>query len=898
MSYISAYNKNNEIWVWERHDPYLPRKIVKYPAIYEFYVKHNNGNYRSLYDEPLRKFEYNNYAEFFQFKQLMSNHGTTPLYESDISPELKLLSQKYYETPAPKLNFTVWDIEVDYDPTIGFSSVENPYAPINAIALHHIWKDQSVIISVPPKNNNWKREDIEAAAAESNSTLYLVDNERELLKLFLKEIQDSDCISGWNSSLFDSPYTAKRIERVLGSEFLRMLSFEQCSKPSWTTTEIFGEQKEKIQIYGRIDWDMMDLFKKFEPAERPSYKLEAISNEILPELPKLEYDGTLHSLYNNDYAHFIRYNGRDTEVLKGFEKKLGYLQLANVLYHTSCGLADHIHGTIKLTDLAMINYCHYVKNVIVPDVDVNAAAGRIGGAMVLTPKRGLHTNIGSVDVESLYPSAIRTVNISPDVLIGQFDGVLSDDDRQMHNTWKHIFDKNTNVQLTLVYDKHAHKLGYSGTETHTGAEWFDIIYERKWSISGFGTVFRQDVQGMIPAVLSEWFKQRKHYKKLKDEAQTEADLLKAKYKDSIMPEAILKQYNQALEQSAYYDRLQYVYKIKLNATYGATTNAFFRFFDLRLGQSTTGSGRAILDHMCSQIAFMLDGKYDFTSESIIYGDTDSCYFKTNVEHFNIKDKEKMYEKSIQIADVIGKQVCDSFDDFCVKAFRIQDEYNGIIRCEREIVAKAGIFVTKKRYVLKLIDKDGRRVNKLKAMGLEMKKTTTPKVIQGFLENVVNMILDGEKTWNEIDNFIVDYRNQVAFDLPLLDIGLPKGVKKIEYYTNEYKVHGSKARLPGHVAASIHFNECIKEYNDTELSPITSGSKIKVFYLTKKYGKFKSIAVPTDLEVIPEWLTANFTVDRFLHEEKTIDGPLTIIFEAISRPVPTLQSLFNDSVLEW
>lgn len=897
MSYISAITRKNEVWVWERNEN--GREIIKYPGIFEFYAKNKSGQHQSLYDEPLQLYSYDTNDEFQQFKQLIGNGGFSRLYESDIRPELKVLSKQYHNVTAPKLQFTLWDIEVDYHPDKGFPSVENPYAPINAVAIHHVWSGRSVVIAVPPPIDNWDKDELLAVGKEANTEIVIVKNERELLEYFLYEIQDSDCLSGWNSDAFDTPYTAKRIERVLGPAGLRQLSFDNCTPPNWTTVEVYGQEQQRIILGGRISWDYMELFKKFEASERPSYSLEAISNEILPELPKLSYPKTLYHLYNFDFVYFIKYNVRDTDVLKGFEKKLGYLQLANDLYHSACGLPAHIFGTIKLTDLSMINFCHYTLNKKVPDVDMNAAAGRIAGAMVLTPQRGLAKLLGSVDVESLYPSDIRTVNISPDTLVGQLDGTLTDDDRQMHSGWELVFKQDTKTPITVVYDQRAAKLGYTGTETHTGAEWFNIIYDRKWSISGFGTIFRQDVQGMIPAVLSEWFSQRKHYKKLKEQSKQQAEDIKKKYpKIEDMTANDLKLYNEQLELSAYYDRLQYVYKIKLNATYGATTNAYFRFFDLRLGQSTTGSGRAILDHMCSQVALELDGDYNMFSPSIIYGDTDSCYFRTNAESFTEKTKQEQEEIAIQIADMVGERVSKSFDDFCVKAFRIQPEFKGIIRCEREVVAKSGIFVTKKRYVLKLIDLDGRRVDKLKAMGLEMKKTTTPKVIQNFLEDVVKLILDGEKTWEDINAFIVSYRDQITHILPILDIGMPKGVKKVEHYTGEYETYGDKARLPGHVAASIFYNRCLKEHHDTESMPIISNSKIKVFYLSRKYGKFKSIAFPTDTENLPEWFTTHYMVDRIQHEQKLIDNPLQIIFNALDREVPTSQSLFNESVLEW
>lgn len=516
------------------------------------------------------------------------------------------------------------------------------------------------------------------------------------------------------------------------------------------------------------------------------------------------------------------------------------------------------------------------------------------------------------------------------------------------------------------------------------------------------------------------------------------------------------EYDRLIDEAAYYDRLQYVKKIQQNAAYGCLGNFWFRFFDLRLSQSTTGTGRAILEHMGAQTALVLDGKYDMHSESIVYGDsvgkdsiiqledrrkvpiediftnidntieskeychptdisvltydehskelcyrrvlyvmrhqvskpvytvsfsdntsiivtedhslieytkhgmievrptdieigntmflsstsniitatsvtlteysdpvydisvegthtffangvlvhnTDSIYFKTHAgETGNASTYDQVIDEAVLIADEIGKIADKSFDKFCKDAFCIQPEYDGIIACDREVVAKRGIFVTKKRYVLKLVDLDGYRVDKLKAMGLEMKKTTTPKPIQKFLEDVVNMVLDGNDSWDVIDDFIIDYRAQVSHIMPTFDIGLPKGVKNVESYTDAHNrgigPDGKLARLPGHVAASINYNECLTKFKDLDSEPIRSGSKIKVFYITQKYGRFTSIAIPTDSGTMPPWFDEHFEVDKVKHELRLIDKNLEKIFNAIDRVVPTAQSKSNNNLMEF
>jgi DNA polymerase elongation subunit (family B) len=888
MSYISAMSNKQNVYIWERNNP-KKRDFKVVTGIFELYIKDPKGKYKSVYGDSLSKYVFKNPFEMRDAKNQLSNRGIE-LFESDIIPELKVLSEKYYNVKAPKLNYTMWDIEVDYDPLLGFSDTktDNPSAPINAVAIYHEWNNKSIVIAVPPKN--WDNSNkLEELAKDTKTDIRLVKNEKELLKQLVIEFENSDCISGWNSDTFDTPYLAKRLESQLGKSWFNKLSFPEARSPRYGTLEMYGKEHTTIQLFGRISLDYMLLFKKFEMSQRPSYSLESISNELLPDLPKLEYDGSLHTLYNNDFEHFIRYNIRDTEVLAGFEKKLGYLELANELYHLGTGLAPHIMGTVKLADLSIINYCHYTMDRKVPDRNENKEDGQIAGAMVLTPRKGLHDYIGSVDITSLYPSAIRCVNASPEVMVGQLSGILDDDDRAIHSAWKLVYDNDNEHLIELVYDKN-NSYG-KGEESKTGKEWKEIFLKNKWAISGFGTIFDQNEPGMIPSVLSEWFDMRKQFKR---------DMIKAKDKLVGMDKRT-KEFASIKQDSEFFDRKQYVYKILLNSLYGCLTNYYFRFFSLEMGQTTTATGRCILDHMCSQIALTLDGNYDSSSESITYGDTDSCYFRTNAEYNSDKlSEEQKNVRAIKIADKVGEIADSSFPKYCKDAFLVQPDYEDIIKCDREVVAKRGIFVSKKRYVLKLVDLDGYRCNKLKAMGLEMKKTTTPKHIQKFLAETIDMILEA-KSWDDINTFIVDYRVKLN-TMDVMSIGLPKGVNGVEKYTKEYTdfVDGRipKPRIPGHVSASIHYNLCLEKYNDTESESISTGNKIRVFYIKNKHPHFKSIAIPTDIRKVPDWFYDNFEIDMDKHEDRLIDKNLIKIFEVLGMDVPDQQSQFNNTLMDF
>lgn len=948
MSYISATQVDDQVIVWERNED--GERIVRdYPAPYYFYIDDEDGEYQTVYGNRVSKVEFRTMAKYRAARKKFADEGVT-MWESDITPDVRVLSNHYYGIPSPKLHVTFLDIEVDYDPEMGITVQQmvasNPYAIINSVALYHRWKREYVLLTVPPEEG-WTEERLRREMNECapdapipenyKLTIVVCEDEAELLLNLISQIKDSDVLCGWNSDFFDIPYIAQRVARTLDGQaldltsteaeghngkvqlvymqnpnptikahpnkfrFLRQLDFPTFGMPQFrpvpnqTNGKLMGNT---VDLIGRIRIDYMNLVKKYEPGEKPSYKLEAISADVLvdpktkePLLPKLEYEGTLADLYRKNYAFFSRYNLRDTEILNGFEDKLGYVDVANVNVHLSTAKFEHVSGTLKLAELALVNYCHHslrrvVKNVTEPLID-----RAIDGALVLYPQVGLHEWIGSIDINSLYPSAIRALNISPETIRGQF--------KEEALAAQKIAAKSYDL-LTLVFED-GHRGPSSKELTMSAIEWRDYFAERKWAVSGYGTVFDQNKQGFIPALLAEWYALRKKYQKMKVEAQDAGDLDKA----------------------GYYDRLQYVYKIKLNSLYGALTNLYFRFYDLRMGESTTGTGRMILKHQCRKTNEALGGRYDVDfplyedvkaamesgytedeanqialhgatfkgyhqTKNVIYGDTDSTYFLTNARN---------QEEAIEIADAIADIVNASYPEFMRETFLCTVGYDNIIKAGREIVSDRGIFVEKKRYILHLVDLDGKPVDKMKVMGLDTKKTTLPVHVSKKLNGFIERFLKGE-TWESVSVSIVEYKDVLLNADDITMIGLPKGVKGLEDYTTKYEEEGAKARLPGHVAASIHYNLSLKKFGDKFSQPISSGMKIQVYYLLGDHGKFKSIALPVDADFVPKWFFENFNVDKKAHIERLVDNPLGNILKAIGKEPPSKQSLFVDSLFDF
>jgi DNA polymerase elongation subunit (family B) len=870
MTYISAQitETRQSVIVWER-DSQGRRDFRSFVAPHYFYYEDEDGDYTNIYGKKLSKVEFARSRECREAREEAQASGTK-LYESDIAPEYKILSEYYYNKPSGNLNITFLDIETDKDPDRPFATIDEPYAPIISVAIYHQYNNRMVVYAIPPTPHepnpgeceHWTEEMIPSELREL-AEINLCSSEEELLLCLLEEIDNSDILCGWNSEFFDLPYIYMRLMK-LGPQFAQRLSFPDARPPRVKEVEKFKVIHKTVEIFGRVALDYLPLFKKLDSRMRQSYKLEAIAEEELKDLEKLKYSGALSDLYRKDFIYFLRYNIRDTEILKGLEEKLKYIDFAITFSHMATCQVDDVLGTIKPSDMTIINYCHYVMNQKVPDGNrENTREGQYAGALVLDPQTGLCEMGSAIDIVSLYPSAERALNISPETMRGQFV--------KKHIAWEALFYEN-DVQLELLYEN-----GFS--ETRSAKEWRVELISRNWCVSGYGTCYTQEFMGFIPAILTEWFQKRKEFK----------GLMKKAAKDMAAAEPGSPDYITAQNAMNYFDRMQYVMKIRLNSIYGAQGNPFFRFYDVRSAESTTRSGQQILLHQVRKIALELDGEYVYPSSSIIYGDTDSCYFKCHTTDVN---------DAIEVAKTVNELVNGSFPEFLAKAFLCNDQFNTMINAEYEFIFDAGVFVKKKLYALHLVYDGGKAVDKLKIMGLQLKKTTIPKPVSKKLIGFLEDLLKG-KDFNTTGAQLVRYRDELFNTEDILSIGLPKGIKGIEDYTERYNIDQG-CKIPGHVAAAMLWNKCLAEYNDNLSEKIMTGGKIRVFYLTKTFGRFKSIAVPTDVVELPVWFKEHFykLVDRKAQVQRLVDDPLKGIFQSMGEKMPTKKSLFVDELVEY
>lgn len=859
----------SHVVVWERHNG--ERKRKKYDLDLSFFIPDKDGEEEDIYGTKLTRLTFPNLREYNNARKRYRDMGKN-MYESDISLEQKVVSKYYYNQPVEPVNVTFFDIEVDYDKNLGHSSVGNPYSPINSISLYHLHTKKRVILALPPQyspynptEKKWGLSDISKRVTDM-ATVIFCTSEKEMLDLFLTEIYDTDILAGWNSDFFDVPYTYKRILRNFGKSTVARLCFPNSKPPVIKTVEReiregFKVEEETVRLFGRSQIDYKIIYEKFEQESKASYALAYIAEEEFPDLQKLEYEGSLHDLYRTDFSYYLEYNMIDTEILVELDKKKQYIAVALQSAAEATGIISQIYGTIKLAELAIINYCHYDLNKKVPDSRRHDYFSKYGGAYVLDCQVGEHKMTGSTDVESLYPRSIMAVNASPETIVGQFS---------LNDTAYEKIKEGTGEQLIVEFE--------DGTiEERTTEEWRKFCLDNNYSMSGYGTIFNQSKKGLIPAVLEKWFAERREYKA---ENEKYKELLNSM--DENHPD-----YGAVKDKRDHFYRLQYIKKIQLNSLYGCMGNKFFKFFDIRLAETTTKTGREILFHMVKHVGKVLDGNYAYPTDSVIYGDTDSVYFKT---HTTNPDDAK------RVCKYMERSINESYLPFMREHFFCTDDEAANVRVENEIISDIGIFVSKKIYLLHLIHKDGYDVDELKIMGHAVKKTGITKIVKEALTNIITAYFKTHD-WKQLNRSTVEFKKMLEASDNFLDYGLPKKISKIESYASDYAADPT-CYISGGQAAAIFWNICLDEYEDKESLRATSQMAFRVFYLIKPFGRFRSIAVPADLLVIPDWFMEHFVplIDIDSQINKLVDKTLTNICHAIGRQVPTEKAVLADEVL--
>lgn len=886
MSYIDAKRIGDVVFVTERINGV--RKIRTYPAPFYYYIEEDDGPYTSMFGKKLSRINCATHRDFQDQLNYCKLNGITT-YESDVRIEYKLLEKEYCDKEIDPPHVLFVDIETETDPLKGFANYENPYGEINAITNHLKWLSLTKTYArIPPTLT--MAEAIELTDGIEN--LWLFEDEKSLLDAFYEDIKDADIITGWNSAFYDLPYIIQRTRIVYGKESIEdiksITEFEPNDEsmiqlmglspfdfqlPYLKAVEMYGRLQPTFQLSGRIHIDYQELYEKFSAEELHSYRLDYVLKHELGE-GKVAYDGTLDQLWKEDFRKFIEYSIQDVDGLVKLDQKKKFVDLANSMAHQSCVAIKEALGSVAIIEQAILVLLHKNKQIASDKKDAHSGPP-VAGAFVYDPIGGMYEWICSFDINSLYPSVIRMLNISPETVLGQFD--ITETENELIRLVDQGFAENRTeawrfftgvLEYHEIADKKSDKLLTLVTEdgerlTQTAAEWHRYLSENDLCVTANGTVFDTVKQGIIPYALTLWYTERKKFQKLKKEFGNKGD------KDA----------------EAYWDMRQYVLKIFLNSCYGALLNAYFRFHDPRFGQSTTLSGRVVTKHMIKQANLILDNVYDF-GKNTIYGDTDSCYLslKTIADQLN-KDDPDYVKTIVASADQIGEEINASFPSKMAELFFVTEEQGNIIASGREVVARRGIFKDKikKRYALYVIDLEGKPVNKLKIMGMETQRSDTPKWIQTFLQECVELVVMEGRPWEDLKDKIFEFK-QEFFDRDVWSLGRPCRVsnlsigkkKRADFEAGKIE----NPRLHFSVIAADNFNKYHAFYNDTLMYPIIDGDKIEVIDLKLDNRtnplRLESIAIPVGATLFSPWVK-NLPVDSKTAYAKLVIKKLDNIF---------------------
>ena len=887
MSYVDALfdRDHDQIKVVERKDG--KRSFREYPVKYTFYYKDQRGKYKSVYGDPLSRIVCKNTKDF---RKEVAINRDKQLFESDINPIFQCLSENYLNQDAPKLNIAFFDIETDFDPERGFADPSDPFMPITSISVYLQWMETMVCLAVPPKTLTM---DEAKKTLEGIDNVILFEKEGEMIDTFLTLIEDADILSGWNSEGYDIPYTVNRTARVLSKDDTRRFCLWG-QLPKKREYEKYGKQAVTFDLIGRVHLDSLELYRKYTYEERHTYRLDAIGEVEVGE-NKVPYEGTLDQLYNNDFRKFIEYNIQDTALLDKLDKKLRFIDLSNSIAHENTVLLQTTMGAVAVTEQGIINEAHnrglQVPNRPKRDDTENTQAA---GAYVAFPKKGLHKWVASMDLNSLYPSVIRALNMAPETVIGQIRPDMSDarvhedmglKKKSFAGSWEGRFateeydavmEQKRDISLNVDFEN-------GETVVMSGAEVHRLIFDSNnpWMLSANGTIFTTEFEGVIPGILKRWYSERKDLQKMLKKAKDAGNAAEIEY----------------------WDKRQLVKKINLNSLYGAILNPGCRFFDKRIGQSTTLTGRTIVKHMSAEVNKTITGTYDHTGEAMIYGDTDSCYFsawpalKADVEAGKVPWSK---ENVITLYDQVCEAANLTFPEMMQKSFHCPKSRSDVIAAAREIVAESGLFITKKRYAALVTDIEGFRTDvdgkagKVKAMGLDLRRSDTPVFMQEFLSELLLMVLT-DKPQQEVLDRITVFR-QDFHERPGYEKGSPKRANKVGHYQRLEEKQG-KANMPGHVRASINWNTLKRMNGDKYSQEIVDGMKVIVCKLKQNPLGYTSVAYPTDELHIPDWFK-ELPFDDSAMAETIIDNKLDNLIGVLNYPLEdtkrhnTFTSLFD------
>ena len=809
------------------------RFTERHPFTPTLYVKSAEPTqFKSIDGQSLKPIEFGDNSDCKEFLENYSKVENYPIYgQTDLT--YQYLSSMYpNEISFDMSQMKILSIDIETTAQHGFPDVENPIEEVllisvidNATKEIHTWG-----------SGEWKCVSDEVRDLPVNYT-YCSD-EYDLLQNFMGWWANNypDVITGWDIEQFDMPYLVNRIDRIFGGDSKNNLSPYNMTRKRM----VRGHNREilKVDIKGIIQLDYMDLYKKFTYTFQESYRLDYIAEVELGK-NKLEsgYE-TFREFYENDWNRFIDYNIIDTKLVDELDDKMKFLELIiTMAYDCKCNYND-IFSSVRTWDCLLYNHL-LEQNIMIPQKKEHYSKGFPGG-YVQEPKTGKYRWVVSVDATSLYPSIIMQHNLSPEM--------LAENHKPIDCTVDSILERRHQLKLQ----------------------------DHDLSMAANGYLYRKDKQGFMADITQKFFDDRQRYKKLMKQAEQE-------YEDTKNPKL--------LNDIAKYHNFQMARKIQLNSLFGAIGNKWFRFFDERIAESITLTGQLIIRDTAKVIDEFMN-KFLGTEDEVysFYTDTDSCYLTldTMVEK-HLKDKSRD-----EIIDILDKFVDQKLEPIINGRMAELGDYMNVfdkkIFFKREGIADTGIWVAKKRYAMNVWDNEGVRYKeaKLKVMGLEIVRSSTPAPVREWLKEAVSLCLNQDE--KDLQNYVEETWQKFK-ELPPEDIAFPRGCNNIDRYVSRETVYTKGT--PMHVRGALVYNHLVRTQKlENKYQIIQDGDKIKFIYLKEpNHVKENTVAMNGQM---PKEFDLHRYIDFDTQFQKAFLDPLNTIVESLkwnTRPIATLEGLF-------
>ena len=785
-----------------------------YPTL--FVKSKKDTKYRTLSGEVVEEIRPGQVRDCREFYKRYQDVDGFEIYGND-RYVYQYISEKY---PQDEIKFDISQIklvtiDIETASENGFPDVESCVEEILAITIQDYNTKKITTWGVKPFFNK-----------QENVTYYHCPTEQELLSHFINfwMIDVPDVITGWNSELYDIPYLCKRLDRVLGSKMMKRMS--PWGLVSEGETYIKGRKHATFDLGGVTQLDYMNLYKKFTYKAQESYRLDYIASVELGQkkLDHSEFE-TFKDFYTHGWQKYIEYNIVDVELVDRLEDKMKLIELAlTMAYDAKVNYSD-VFYQVRMWDTIIYNYLKK-RNIVIPPKIVSDKNEKYAGAYVKEPIPGKYDWVVSFDLNSLYPHLIMQYNISPETLL---------EERHPTATVDRILNEEINFEL---YKDNA--------------------------VCANGAMYRKDVRGFLPELMDKMYSERVIFKKR---------MLQAK-------QAYEKTPTKALEKEiARCNNIQMAKKISLNSAYGAIGNQYFRYYQLENAEAITLSGQVSIRWIEEKVNKYLNKLLSTTDEDyVIASDTDSIYLNLGplVDKF-FANKSSDKAKVVELLDTVCSDKLEPYIDKCYKDLAdYVSAYDQKMQMKRENIADRGIWTAKKRYILNVWDSEGVRYEepKLKVMGIESVKSSTPAPCRSMLKEAFKILMTG--TEDQMIKYIDNSRDYFK-KLPPEEVSFPRSVSNVVKYKSHSSIYSKGT--PIHARGALLYNYYIVENKlDNKYSLIQNGEKIKFCYLKKPNIIHENVI--SFIQEFPKELNLDKYIDYDLQFEKSFLEPLKSILDAI------------------